>query len=117
MFGEDISGKLLERWPTTFKTKIIQQCRKLPSISELEEHLLAADPPEDGTELDVDFGKLFVVLLNSDLKCINKLHISIICKAGYSFFNIADMLKCVNNKLVLLQVGTGTCLRFCCCCT
>ncbi|KAK6324104.1 hypothetical protein J4Q44_G00064430 [Coregonus suidteri] len=56
MFGEDTSSKLLERWPVTFKKKIIKQCRKLPSTSELEELLLAADPPEDGTELDVDFG-------------------------------------------------------------
>ncbi|XP_068438419.1 uncharacterized protein, partial [Clinocottus analis] len=52
MFGEEFSGKLLERWPTTFKKKIIQHCRKLPYITELEEHLLAADPPEDGTELE-----------------------------------------------------------------
>ena len=71
MFGEDVSDKLLQRWSTTFKKKIIQQCRKLPSTSELEEHLLAADPPEDGTEVDVDFGELFVVLLHSDLKYIN----------------------------------------------
>lgn len=59
MFGDDASGKLLE---TTFKKKIIQQCRKLPSSSELEELLLAADPPEDGTEAD-DFGKLLVRIL------------------------------------------------------
>lgn len=70
MFGEDTSDKLLEKWPTTFKKKIIKQCRKLPSIRELEEHLLAADPSEDGTEVDVDFGKPFVVL-HSDLKYIN----------------------------------------------
>ncbi|XP_035986184.1 uncharacterized protein LOC105918575 isoform X1 [Fundulus heteroclitus] len=54
MFGEGISSKLLERWPVMFKKKVIQQCRKLPSTSELEELLLAADPPENGTE--VDFG-------------------------------------------------------------
>lgn len=52
MFGEDTSDKLLEKWPTTFKKKIIKQC----SIRELDEHLLAADPSEDGTEVDVDFG-------------------------------------------------------------
>ncbi|XP_061909304.1 uncharacterized protein LOC133653718 isoform X3 [Entelurus aequoreus] len=56
MFGEDVSGKFLEKWPTTFKKKIIQQCRKLPSITELEELLMAADPPEDGAEVNVDFG-------------------------------------------------------------
>uniref|UniRef100_A0A8C9YIT0 Uncharacterized protein n=1 Tax=Sander lucioperca TaxID=283035 RepID=A0A8C9YIT0_SANLU len=52
MFGKDTSSKRLERWPVTFKKKIIKQCRKLPSTSELEELLLAADPPENGTELD-----------------------------------------------------------------
>lgn len=57
MFGEGVSGKLLERWPTTFKKKIIQQCRKLPAICEIEELLLAADPPEDNSEAVFDFGK------------------------------------------------------------
>ncbi|XP_032439799.1 uncharacterized protein LOC116733135 isoform X1 [Xiphophorus hellerii] len=54
MFGEDVSGKFLEKWTTTFKRKIIQQCRKLPTTSDLEELLLAADTPEDGTEVDDD---------------------------------------------------------------
>ncbi|XP_034564398.1 uncharacterized protein LOC117830401 [Notolabrus celidotus] len=70
MFGEDVSGKLLERWPTTFKKKVIQQCRKLPSISELEELLQAADPPEDVSDVDIDFGwdsDLSSVLLLSHL--------------------------------------------------
>ncbi|XP_026027933.1 uncharacterized protein LOC113024804 [Astatotilapia calliptera] len=56
MFGEDVSGRLLERWPTTFKRKIIQQGRKLPSTSDLEELLLAADSPEDATEVNADTG-------------------------------------------------------------
>ncbi|KAK9528070.1 hypothetical protein VZT92_014567 [Zoarces viviparus] len=63
MFGEDASGELLERRPTTLKTKIIQQCRKLPSISELEEHLLATGPPEDGTEVSRDSDLSSVLLL------------------------------------------------------
>ncbi|XP_054887926.1 uncharacterized protein LOC129361204 [Poeciliopsis prolifica] len=54
MFGEDVSGKFLEKWTTTFKRKIIQQCRKLPTTSDLEELLLAADTPEDSTEVDDD---------------------------------------------------------------
>ncbi|KAL6463627.1 hypothetical protein MHYP_G00280180 [Metynnis hypsauchen] len=56
MFGEDVSGKFLEKWTTTFKRKIIQQCRKLPSTSELEDLLQAADTPEDVTEVDDDIG-------------------------------------------------------------
>nr|XP_043878136.1 uncharacterized protein LOC122766935 isoform X2 [Solea senegalensis] len=56
MFGEGVSDKFLEQWPGTFKKKIIQQCRKLPNISELEELLLAADPPLDGIDVDNDLG-------------------------------------------------------------
>ncbi|XP_062253507.1 uncharacterized protein LOC133962083 [Platichthys flesus] len=56
MFGEDVSGKFLEKWTTTFKKKVIQQCRKLPSTSELEDLLLAADTCEDGSEVDYDNG-------------------------------------------------------------
>ncbi|XP_032446177.1 uncharacterized protein LOC116737241 isoform X1 [Xiphophorus hellerii] len=54
MFGEDVPGKFLEQQMTTFKRKIIQQCRKLPTTSDLEELLLATDPPEDATEVDDD---------------------------------------------------------------
>ena len=62
MFGEGVSDKFLERWPGTFKKKIIQQCRKLP-ISELEELLLAADPPLDRIDVEDDLGKLSVNIL------------------------------------------------------
>ncbi|KAJ8361971.1 hypothetical protein AAFF_G00409070 [Aldrovandia affinis] len=70
MFGEGVSWKLLEKWPTAYKKKIIQECRKLPSTSELEELLLTADPPEDSTERDADFGwdsdlsSVFLLLLH-----------------------------------------------------
>ncbi|XP_076841258.1 uncharacterized protein LOC143485576 isoform X2 [Brachyhypopomus gauderio] len=56
MFGEEVSGKFLEKWTTTFKRKIVQQCRMLPSTSELEDLLQAADTPEDVTEVDDDIG-------------------------------------------------------------
>ena len=63
MFGEGVSDKFLERWPGTFKKKIIQQCRKLPNIGELEELLLAADPPLDRIDVEDDLGKLSVNIL------------------------------------------------------
>ena len=62
MFGEDVSGKFLEKWTTTFKKKIIEQCRKLPSTIELEDLLLAADTPEDGTEVDDNNGNYELLL-------------------------------------------------------
>ncbi|XP_078798016.1 uncharacterized protein LOC105357803 isoform X1 [Oryzias latipes] len=56
MFGEEISGKFLEKWTTAFKQKVIQQCRKLQTTSELEDLLLAADNPDSGAEVDDSIG-------------------------------------------------------------
>ncbi|KAK2840958.1 hypothetical protein Q7C36_012537 [Tachysurus vachellii] len=56
MFGEGVSGKLLEKWTTAFKRKVIQQCKKLPSTSDLEELLLAAESPTGDSEEGVNFG-------------------------------------------------------------
>ncbi|XP_067300880.1 uncharacterized protein [Pseudorasbora parva] len=54
MFGEGVSGKLLEKWTTAFKKKVIQQCKKLPTTRDIEELLLAAESPDD-SEASVDF--------------------------------------------------------------
>lgn len=65
MFGEDVSGKLLERWPTTFKKKVIDQCRNLPSVKEFSELLQAADPPEDhplNSGVDSDLASVLLLL-------------------------------------------------------
>ncbi|KAL1277030.1 hypothetical protein QQF64_023703 [Cirrhinus molitorella] len=55
MFGEGVSGKLLEKWTTAFKKKVIQQCKKIPSTSDLEELLLAAESPTGDSEEGVNF--------------------------------------------------------------
>lgn len=60
MFG-GVSGKLLEKWATAFKKKVIQQCKKLPSTSDLEELLLAAESPTGDSEEGVNFGKMFKI--------------------------------------------------------
>lgn len=62
MFGEGVSGKLLEKWTTAFKKKVIQQSRKLPTTSDVEELLLAAQFPDDSEE-GVNFGKMFQINL------------------------------------------------------
>ncbi|RXN31317.1 hypothetical protein ROHU_017098 [Labeo rohita] len=59
MFGEGVSGKLLEKWTTAFKKKVIQQCKKLPSTSDLEELLLAAESP---TGWDSDLSSIILLL-------------------------------------------------------
>lgn len=66
MFGEDTAGKLLEKWPTVFKKKIIKHCGKLPSTKEIEDLLLAADPQEedaDGAEFGWDSDLASILLL------------------------------------------------------
>lgn len=60
MFGEATSVKLLEKWPTTFKQKIIRECQKLPAVNEMKELLLAADPPEDNPEEDYELGRFLM---------------------------------------------------------
>lgn len=53
MFG-GVSGKLLEKWTTVFKKNVIQQCKKLPNTSDLEELLLAAESPAGDSEEGVN---------------------------------------------------------------
>jgi len=62
MFGEGASGKLLEKWTTAFKKKVIQQCKKLPTTSDVGELLLAAESPSDDSEDCVNFGKMFKII-------------------------------------------------------
>ncbi len=59
MFGEGVSGKLLEKWTTVLKKNVIQQCKKLPNTSDLEELLLAAESPAGDSEEAVNCGKMF----------------------------------------------------------
>ncbi|XP_061884963.1 uncharacterized protein LOC133635730 [Entelurus aequoreus] len=110
MFGEDVSGKFLEKWPTAFKKKIIQQCRKLPSITELEELLMAADPPEDGAEVNVDFG------WDSDLSSILLLlHLIPPTALGRKRPGKVSASRAEKHlvvfKKILLSIGTGTSIQ------
>lgn len=56
-----MSGKLLEKWTSAFKNKVIEQCKKLPSSSDLEELVLAAESPAGDSEEGVDFGKMLKI--------------------------------------------------------
>lgn len=50
LFGEETSAKLLEKWPTLFKEKAIQQSKCLSSSAELQELIQAAESPPSGNE-------------------------------------------------------------------
>ncbi|KAI3367654.1 hypothetical protein L3Q82_026496 [Scortum barcoo] len=54
LFGEEIAAKFLERWPTTFKQKVIQQSKALPTSSDLEELIHCAEAPSYEEEMDDD---------------------------------------------------------------
>ncbi|KAK3541393.1 hypothetical protein QTP86_024588 [Hemibagrus guttatus] len=43
-------GKLLEKWSTTFKKKVIQQCQNIPTTNDVQELLLATESLTDGSE-------------------------------------------------------------------
>ncbi|XP_035990517.1 uncharacterized protein LOC105922585 [Fundulus heteroclitus] len=51
-FGEDISSKLLERWPTIFKQKVIQQRKTLLTSSNLEGVIYCAEGASNEKELE-----------------------------------------------------------------
>ncbi|XP_071325218.1 uncharacterized protein [Trachinotus anak] len=39
LFGEEVSGKFLAKWPTFFKPRIITECQKLPQSAQVDELL------------------------------------------------------------------------------
>ena len=44
MFGDEVSGKFLAKWPTYFKPKVIAECKTLPPNPHVEELLSALEP-------------------------------------------------------------------------
>ncbi|KAK7877511.1 hypothetical protein WMY93_031779 [Mugilogobius chulae] len=59
MFGDNVSGKLMIKWPTYFKSKVIAECRKIPSI-DIRELLSTLD---SGTENEHDWDSDVISLL------------------------------------------------------
>ncbi|XP_030592631.1 uncharacterized protein LOC115785244 isoform X1 [Archocentrus centrarchus] len=51
-FGEDVATRFLERWPTVFKHKVIQQSKTLPTSTDLEEVIYCAEGASSEEELD-----------------------------------------------------------------
>ncbi|XP_076153829.1 uncharacterized protein LOC143137422 isoform X2 [Alosa pseudoharengus] len=51
MFGEEISGKFLAKWPSFFMQKVITECQSLPSNMHVEDLLAAFD-----SDAENDFG-------------------------------------------------------------
>ena len=47
LFGEEVSGKFLAKWPTFFKLRIIAECKNLPLSVHLDELLLSDQQESD----------------------------------------------------------------------
>ncbi|XP_051242383.1 uncharacterized protein LOC127355484 [Dicentrarchus labrax] len=71
-FGEDVAAKFLERWPTTFKKRVIQQSKALPSSGDLEDLIYCAKVTSNEEEMDND---IIASGWDSDLSSIILLHL------------------------------------------
>ncbi|KAG9262163.1 hypothetical protein AMEX_G23898 [Astyanax mexicanus] len=64
LFGEETSSKLLEKWDTTFKPKVIEEAKHLTKSTELHRLLKAAEKYEedDDTNWDSDMASVLLLL-------------------------------------------------------
>ncbi|XP_030588577.1 uncharacterized protein LOC115782519 isoform X1 [Archocentrus centrarchus] len=58
MFGEEVSGRFLAKWPTFFKPRILTECRKLTSNEHIEELLYS----QHDTGWDSDLSSILLLL-------------------------------------------------------
>ncbi|XP_058231505.1 uncharacterized protein LOC131343676 [Hemibagrus wyckioides] len=61
MFGEEVSGRYLTKWPTYFKPRILADCKILTSNEHIEE-LMCAQQNSDGTGLDSDLPSILLLV-------------------------------------------------------
>lgn len=47
MFGDAVSAKFLEKWPTVYKSKVLQQSRGLTQTAELQDLVQNAESTEE----------------------------------------------------------------------
>ncbi|XP_016327723.1 uncharacterized protein LOC107677358 [Sinocyclocheilus anshuiensis] len=64
LFGEEISGKFLAKWPTYFKQRVINDSKGLSSSHHIEELIKDAqrEPGDDSTGWDSDISALLLLL-------------------------------------------------------
>ncbi|XP_037397129.1 uncharacterized protein LOC119264043 [Pygocentrus nattereri] len=64
LFGEETSSRLLERWDTTFKPKVVEESKHLTKSTELHRLLNAAEKhaEDDDTNWDSDMASLLLLL-------------------------------------------------------
>ncbi|KAF1388898.1 hypothetical protein PFLUV_G00067660 [Perca fluviatilis] len=62
LFGEEVSGKFLAKWPTFFKLRIIAECKNLPLSVHLDELLLSDQQESDDGVWDCEVAAIFLLL-------------------------------------------------------
>ncbi|KAF6726458.1 hypothetical protein FQA47_020344 [Oryzias melastigma] len=63
MFGDEVSGRFLAKWPSYFKNKVLAESQCLPSTSYIEELQASNDPEaEDYSGWDGDISALLLLL-------------------------------------------------------
>uniref|UniRef100_A0A3Q3G2E5 Uncharacterized protein n=1 Tax=Labrus bergylta TaxID=56723 RepID=A0A3Q3G2E5_9LABR len=58
LFGKEVSGKFLAKWPTFFKRRIIADCKNLPHSTQVDELLMSAQLESDD---DIRISSLFTL--------------------------------------------------------
>ncbi|KAM8828384.1 uncharacterized protein AB9W97_004373 isoform 2-T9 [Spinachia spinachia] len=109
-FGKDVAARFMERWTTTFKQKVIQQCKALPSTSYLEELIRCAE----GWDSDLSSIILLLHLIPPSAQGWRRpgkvsaaqaeKHLVVFKKSGTSIEEHVDAIKCVTQSY-LLAVG------------
>ncbi|KAF6729225.1 CD209 antigen [Oryzias melastigma] len=111
MFDEAISAKFLEKWPTIFKQKVLEQSRGLTQSEDLQYLLQNAQGPTE-----VENGKMKLITRRMLYDCLYKLvGISICISTGTSIQGFLDgiteslqpfLLAVGTQKSVWLRLGT-----------
>lgn len=69
MFGEEVSGRFLAKWPCYFKNKVIAESQSLPSSPHIEELRASVDP--EAEDYLGKYGTFFCI--ESALNCYSML--------------------------------------------
>nr|XP_033963161.1 uncharacterized protein LOC117464696 [Pseudochaenichthys georgianus] len=62
LFGKEVSGKFLAKWPTFFKPRIIADCKNLPGSLHVDELLLSAQQESDDGVWDCEVAAILLLL-------------------------------------------------------
>ncbi|XP_062309209.1 uncharacterized protein LOC134038860 isoform X1 [Osmerus eperlanus] len=62
LFGDEVTGKFLAKWPTFFKPRIIAECKNLPQSVHVDDLLLSAQQESDDGVWDCEVAAICLLL-------------------------------------------------------